>query len=148
VRGQASLNVLFGTVLLIGSSGVQPAQTVMPALEDNVWKLALVGKQRVGTMRREPYLLLESATKRASGVTGCNQFTARYQLAARRLTFTRISYTRMACLEPIEKRIENDLLSSLESAREWRIEHRTLRLLDARRTVVAQFTPATARKDR
>jgi heat shock protein HslJ len=143
----ASLGVLISVTLLADGSFPQGAR-VKPTLENTHWALTRVAKDRVGTMRREPHLVLESKNSRASGFAGCNQFTARYQLSGRRLAFSRISYTRMACLDPRESRIEKAFLSALEHVRTWRIDGSTLQLLDARGAFLVQFSTNHVQKER
>ena len=143
----AALGVLVAITWLVDGR-VLPAFRVNPTLENTRWALTSVAKSQVGTMRGDPHLVLEPQTSRASGFAGCNQFTARYHLSRRSLTFSRISSTRKGCLDPGERRIEDAFLSALGQVRSWRIAGTTLTLLDARRAALVQFSPNTVPKER
>jgi heat shock protein HslJ len=136
------------SITLLIEGGFRSSARAKRIPENTQWVLTRVAKDRVGKVRREPYLILESHTNRVSGFAGCNQFTARYQLSGPSLTFSRISYTRMACLDPSEGQIETAFVSALEHVRTWRIDGSTLQLLDARRASLLQFSPKFVQKER
>jgi heat shock protein HslJ len=119
-------------------------QSAAPAsLENTHWKLTQLGDAPVVVPYRqpEPYLILDSSTRRAGGSGGCNRFSGGYELIGERLRLGRMTSTLMACAEGMET--ERGLWLALGEVRRWRITDRQLDLLDASGNVVARFEDRT-----
>lgn len=113
-------------------------------LENVEWMLIEVdGTAAPATERKAPTLTLSSKDHRAHGFAGCNRFTGGYELNGDKLRFTALATTRMACAEPTR---EPALLKALEDTASWRIEGRTLELLDASSSVRARWTVTAIEK--
>lgn len=106
-------------------------------LEGTEWKLLRLGAQSVTVTnpQNEPQLTLQASDKRASGSGGCNRFGGSYTLQGDQLKFGNMASTMMACAQGMEQ--ERAFHQALASVARWRIEGRTLQLLDANGQVAA-----------
>jgi heat shock protein HslJ len=116
-----------------------PARTVPDApLRETRWVLRQVGSQllRVPADTNEPFLLLR-ANGTAEGNGSCNRFRGNYfSEAAGELKFSPLMSTRMACPALAT---ENEFNRALGQSQQYRISGDTLRLLDARNTLLARL---------
>ena len=110
-------------------------------LEDSRWRLVTLGGHAVQVHgdQREPWIVLESRTKRVTGSGGCNRISGGYEAGRGSLRFSRIASTMMAC-PSLE--VETQFLRALDATRSGRVSGRTLELLDAKGTVVAVLEEA------
>jgi heat shock protein HslJ len=81
--------------------------------------------------------MLNSETKRVSGLGGCNRLTGSYKLNRDQLSFSHVAGTMMACIEGMDT--EREFLKSLTEAASWKITGQHLELSDANGKVVARF---------
>ena len=108
-------------------------------LENNYWKLTLLGDQPVQAFdgQREPHLVFHSEEGRVSGTGGCNQFSGGYEIDGPSIAFGLMASTMMAC--PDGKDVDQALTAALEMARSFRKTAHHLELLNDEGTVVARF---------
>ena len=101
-----------------------------PTLEGTLWKLtAYTGAD--GKSASVPAAVEATATfagGRVSGSTGCNQYTARYDLNGQKLTVGPAAATRMACPSPVSD-VETAFLAGLAGVTTYSIDGTTLKLL-------------------
>jgi heat shock protein HslJ len=111
------------------------------ALEDSRWRLVSLGGRaiQVPANQGEPWIVLESKSKRVTGSGGCNRISGGYEAARGALRFSRIASTMMAC-PSLE--LETQFLRALDATRADRVSGRTLELLDAKGSVVAVLEEA------
>jgi putative lipoprotein len=110
-------------------------------LENTYWKAVAIGDRpaRVAENIREPHLLLHPADSRASGSTGCNNFSGSYQLSGDSLRFGKLVSTLRACVDPELNSQERAFLDALNATRTWRVTGDTL-VLSAGTGPLARFT--------
>jgi heat shock protein HslJ len=110
--------------------------------EDVEWLLVEVGGAPVPPLpgNRQPFILLDQAQKKASGVAGCNTFFGSYALDGVSLKFGPVGSTRMACPGP-EAGLESEYFKALDKVRGWKIKAGELLLLDGSE-VIARFSTA------
>lgn len=125
--------------------GVWPGETCERAVDkatltNTYWKILRLGDTEVapGEGRREPNLILRADEPRFTATVGCNQITGSYTLTGDRLAFGQGAMTRMACPAPLDD-WERQLASVLENVATWRIDGRTLELLDEAGNPLALF---------
>jgi len=119
---------------------VPPGQEIGNApLENTRWKLIRLGDKRVtmASKQREPYFVLNSETKRVTGLGGCNRLMGSYKLNGDQLSFSHLAGTMMACIEGMDT--EREFLKSLIEVAKWKITGQHLELSDANGKEVAQF---------
>jgi len=114
------------------------------AIEDVEWRLLRLADGPVAIARGAgaPSLLLESASRRATGSGGCNRFTGPYERDGASLRFGALAATKMAC-DGME--VETAYFGTLERTRSWRRDGDRLELLDERGALLAVLAPAVAR---
>lgn len=122
----------------VGVMEPAPASDGSVRLEDTRWALTKLGDSAITAAEREPYLMLQHVTRRASGFTGCNMFTGPYELAGERLIFGPVAMTRMACASSMD--IETGYGAALRDSKSYKIDGRQLALIDASGTMLAIFT--------
>lgn len=143
----AGSRTLLCFAMLINMMGSTAPAMSSPTVENTQWTLTRLANRPFKPLRRQPFLLLDSATRRVSGFAGCNEFAGRYMLSDRRLTFQRISYTRKACLETVEASVESRFFEALSRVRYWRVDGAQLVLLDGAGNRRAQFKQDSPRID-
>ena len=111
-------------------------------LEKTEWKLIRLGRAAVkgDDLHRQPQIVLDPVSHRASGSGGCNRIMGGYELNGSRLTFARMASTMMACPDGMET--EQKFLKALGQVKRWKIAERQLELMDELGTVVAVFEVA------
>jgi len=109
--------------LLVLACGGAPAK---PAITDRDWSLVAIGERlhTVGMDGKPITLRLDSASSRASGFAGCNQYSGAYTLAGDKLTFGPTMSTKMFC-EP-SQRLEDAYLGALGLVSTWELAGDTL----------------------
>jgi heat shock protein HslJ len=110
-----------------------------PKLEGTHWKLVELGGNIPAGKAGEgdAYVVLNSDGQKLSGSSGCNRLVGGYKLQQRRLHFTPIALTRMACPEPLMKQ-EQAFVEALNATTSYLIVGDTLELRNGRR-VLAKF---------
>lgn len=99
------------------------------------WKLAEVDGMNVGTSSMA-YLELDPRQTRFTGHTGCNRMFGSVDVEGRRLDFSNIGTTRMACIEPRARRVETAFVKGLENVDRFRERGNSLELYDRNRLVM------------
>jgi copper homeostasis protein (lipoprotein) len=124
--------------------GIWPGETCgarfsTEPLENTYWKLTRLGNApvHVAERQREPFIVLNTAMRRAQGSGGCNRLAGSYTVAGDRLSFGGMVGTRMACSEG--KETEAAFLQALARAERHRLTRHHLELLDATGALVARF---------
>ena len=121
-----------------GVHGAQATGSDPGSVEKVEWKLvALDGAPVTDASRGAPTITLSSKDQRVTGFAGCNQLTGGYELKGELLHFTAIATTRMFCPDPNP---ETALLRALDATSRWKVEDRTLDLIDASGKSVARWT--------
>ena len=99
------------------------------------WKLVEVDGMNVGTSSKA-YLELNRDQTRFTGNTGCNRMFGSVDVQGRRLDFSNIGTTRMACIEPRARRVETAFVKALENADRFRERGNSLELYDRTRLMM------------
>ena len=109
------------------------------AVAGSEWSLLELDARPVpgGAGGKRPTIQFESASGRASGFTGCNDFRAGYELSHDTLRFSPPAMTRMACTVGMD--LERRFLAALVATRRYRIADGDL-LLESEDGAVARFT--------
>jgi heat shock protein HslJ len=95
--------------------------------------------------RREPYLRLLSEGERVTGFTTCNNLFGRYEVRSRgRLRFVTLGSTKMACVDPVLARQEQQFMGALQAVDRFTVSRDRLILFEGRRSR-ARFVPAQPR---
>jgi len=127
---------------VVDSGQVTDAQVVN--LQDTKWILVeLMGVPvDAAKLQKKPFLLLQSAEKRAVGTAGCNNFNGSYELeeAIQRIRFSKMASTLMAC-EHME--VEAQFLELIETVDNYSLNGNSLTLNRARMAPLARFVAAT-----
>ena len=112
------------------------------SITETYWKLTeLMGKKIPSTMQghKEMYMILKKETDRVQGNSGCNTFAGSYELREpRRITFSQIASTKMACLD-FDMNTETVFLNVLSQADSYYIRGDTLQLIRARMAPLAIY---------
>ncbi len=120
-----------------------PTPPAMPPPHENRdWRAVRIGDRVLGPKDtlNPVTLMLDAATSRASGGSGCNRFTGPYQTRNNTLTFGALAGTRIAC--PSGMDVESAFLKALEGVRRWRIVEGHLELLTQTGTRLLVFEAA------
>lgn len=130
VRDSMSRNLsrLLAVAAMLAGCALQP--TSNSTLLETVWRpVEIEGKPvviRPGT--REPYVMLSAKGNRASGYSGCNNFSGRFEQSGVTLRFGQLASTRMACMP--ESDLEARFHSALAGTASFRISGESLELID------------------
>jgi heat shock protein HslJ len=111
-------------------------------LEKTEWRLIRLGRAAVkgDDLHRQPQLVLDPVSHRASGSGGCNRIMGGYELKGDKLTFARMASTMMACPGGMET--EQKFLKALGQVKRWKIAKEQLELMDGSGKMVAVFEVA------
>ena len=90
----------------------------------------------VSGRQREPWIELESRSKRVTGSGGCNRISGSYETGGSTLRFGRLVSTQMAC---VSMETESAFLRALRDTRRYRVHGRSLELLDGRGGLLARL---------
>ena len=99
------------------------------------WKLVEVDGMNVG-IGSKAYLEIDQNRNRFTGHTGCNRMFGSLDVQGRRLDFSNIGTTRMACVEPRSRRVETAFVKALENADRFRERGNSLELFDRNRLLM------------
>lgn len=110
-------------------------------LEAHDWRLTSIKGEQVkiaenATEQKVVGIKFDAQNKRASGFSGCNQFSGGYLLSENKLTFQQMLSTQMACQQ---SDIEMHYLQALASVQHYKINGNKLMLLDVNKSTVASF---------
>jgi len=117
----------------------QTEKSAAATLENTDWKLVSVGDAPIhaASEQQEPHLLLNSDSHRVSGSGGCNRLVGSYEVRGNEITFSKMAGTMMACVSGMDT--EKALQDALARTKSWRIEGRSLVLLDEKGQPLARF---------
>lgn len=110
-------------------------------LSTSQWKLVQLHGVRVPNAS-SAHLELNLNRTRFMGNTGCNRMNGAVAVQGRRIDFSNVVTTRMACVEWRARRVETGFVRALENADRFRQIGNSLELLDRNR-VVARLTAMT-----
>ena len=99
------------------------------------WKLVSVDGMTAGASTRA-YLELNAEQTRFSGNAGCNRMFGSANVQGRRVDFSGVGTTRMACTEPRVRRLETAFVRALENVDRFRQRGNALELYDRNRLVI------------
>lgn len=121
------LPALLGASLLAACSAL-PSASGTAALQDRDWVLVALGERSnpQGAGSKSLTLRLDTKTRRVAGFSGCNRYSAGYELAGSSIRFTAPISTRMACMDGME--VEQSFLASLPLVTSYTIVDKTLTL--------------------
>ncbi len=125
---------------MVGEKGAAgPVEESATPLEKTEWRLVRLGRATVkgDDLHRQPQIVLDPVSRRASGSGGCNRIVGGYQLKGDKLTFDHMASTMMAC--PGGMDTEKKFLKVLGQVKRWRITAQGLELMDGSGKVVAVF---------
>ena len=109
---------------------------VAPTLLSRDWRLVGLASSAAPSATGPSASLRLDSDQRATGFTGCNRFSASYQIEGDSIRFDGFRTTRRACTLGLE--VETTFLRALEDARTWRVRGGELQLLADDR-VLARF---------
>lgn len=110
-------------------------------LADTPWRLTRLGARLIDNPEGEAAvgMRLLAQNTRLVGFSGCNRMSGAYALDGATLKFAQVGGTKMACDDQERMLIEQDFLTMLADVRTWRIDGRSLELLDASGRSAATF---------
>jgi heat shock protein HslJ len=113
-------------------------------LEHNRWVPTHLGERAVtvASGQREPWFVLEPRSMQVTGSGGCNRFSGSYGAGRDTLRFGRLTSTLMLC---DDGGIETEFFRVLDETRRYRVQGRTLELLDDRGRSLARLEERTLR---
>lgn len=109
-------------------------------LTETYWKLTtLQGKTvKMGTnQRKDIHFVLSQENQRVRGFSGCNRFSGGYQYDPKKLTFSQLVSTRMACRQNTIS--EGQIFQVFEQTKTYQINGDKLSLFDADKHLLAVF---------
>ena len=120
----------------------QSVEGALVPLEKTEWRLVRLGRATVAgdDLHRQPQIVLDPVSRRATGSGGCNRIVGGYQLKGDKLTFDHMASTMMAC--PGGMDTEKKFLKVLGLVKRWKITGQGLQLMDGSGKVVAAFVVA------
>jgi|SRR5687768_13072293 len=104
------------------------------------WKLVHLNGANVANSSRA-YLELNAEQTRFTGNTGCNRMFGSVTVQGRRVDFSNIGSTRMACLQPRIQQVETAFVRALENVDRFRQRGNSLELYDRNRLVMRLAAP-------
>lgn len=136
---------IFALITLItGMAAAGLAQT--DRIGTRQWKLVEVDGLNVSDSSRA-YIELEPSLSRFSGHTGCNRMFGSASVRGRRVDFSNIGTTKMACAQPRVRRVETSFVRALENADRFRQRGNSLDLYDRNRVVARLIAQAKQSPD-
>jgi len=149
MRGVRSMTIALalaacGTSAAPGTAPTPSPQAAMSTtpLENTSWTLVDFGSTQarpIGPGAGGPTLRLDAAQKRASGNTGCNQYSGDYTLGGSTLRFGTLVSTRRACTDEALNRQEAAFLRVLGETAAYSISGDTLLLSGTTGSVAARL---------
>lgn len=100
------------------------------------WRLTQLNDHNLDKLNPAVVLSFKQSESRVSGFSGCNRFSASYQVSDSSLIFDKMLSTQMACEAG---NIETEYLKVLATTRSYLIKNASLTLLDANHKSLASF---------
>jgi heat shock protein HslJ len=110
------------------------------------WKLVQIDGMSIGETSKA-YVELNLDKTRFTGNTGCNRMFGAVDVQGRRLDFSNIGTTKMACVDPRARRVETAFVRALENADRFRERANTLELYDRSRLLAKLAVAKQPRQD-
>ena len=124
--------VLLG--ILLWANGNKPTAD----LQQTTWTLAKIDSKKVTAPNTQ---LILNADLKAYGSGGVNRFTGVYRLDANNgLIFSALVSTKMIGISSEVNKIENDFFSVLAQTKRYKVQGKTLSLLDKENKILAELT--------
>ena len=118
------------------------------SITEMYWKLTELMSKKISLptqAHKEMYMILKKGTEQVQGNSGCNTFAGSYQLREpRRITFSQIASTKMACLD-FDMNTETQFLNVLSQSDSYYLKGDTLQLIQARMGPLARFQAVYAK---
>jgi copper homeostasis protein (lipoprotein) len=131
------------TVVPLAFHAVRPGETCGTPFSDaepvgTYWKLMRLAETALLPIAeaREPHIVL-NAEGRLGGSDGCNRLTGEWSIDGRRIEFTQIAQTKMACPQGAEQ--AEQFRAALDRAESYRIDGSHLALYNAESELLARF---------
>jgi uncharacterized lipoprotein YbaY/heat shock protein HslJ/uncharacterized lipoprotein NlpE involved in copper resistance len=125
-------------------AGVWPGEgcgsrTSTEPVENTYWKLTRLGNTPVNITSgtRELHFILQPASRRVNGFSGCNRLTGGYSIDGNRLTFSQTAATLMACPDGMDT--ERAFLDALRQVSTVKVTRQHLEMFDASGKFLARF---------
>lgn len=132
-------------LMIFSCNNSKKAQSSSNSLEDTEWRLVeLMGKPvpKAEEPMKDITLKLSKDGNRASGFSGCNNYTGTFSSPAEmRLSFSQMAVTKKACMNGMET--EDQYLKVLAQADNYTINGNMLSLNKARMAPLARFEKIT-----
>jgi heat shock protein HslJ len=129
-------NILLIAALMVASVAAAFGQA--ERLGTRQWKLIQVDGANVSASSKA-YLELNADESRFTGNAGCNRMFGAVDVQGRRIDFSNVATTKMACVDPRVRRVETNFVKALENVDRFRLRQNSLELIDRNR-VVARLT--------
>lgn len=137
--GSTGMKKLF-ILLTLMTASVAPVFAQADRIGTRQWKLVAIDGAAVAAASRA-YLELNAEQNRFTGHTGCNRMFGSVNIHARRVDFSNVGMTKMACVEPRARRVETALLRALENVDRFRLRGNSLDLLSRNRVAMTFKAP-------
>lgn len=138
MMGQKRYLLVLAALGMLGGCAAQSAAPAGGSLVNREWELVSLGRQgaALGVGQRPVTLHVDAVAGRASGFSGCNRYSAGYELSGDALRFTAPLSTRMACAGGME--LEQGFLAMLPQVARYQVVGATL-TLSSKAGVLATF---------
>lgn len=121
----------------ITGCNLPPLNSPANSLAGTTWELERLGIQPAVPERK--VTLMFQTDNQVGGEAGCNSYGAKYSLSGDKITISEIASTMMACMEPEIMKQEQQFLTSLEQATNYKQEDNHLVLLNAAGVTILNF---------
>lgn len=139
------ITVFLICLLASALSGCNSSKDAM-SLSGPKWVLQQLGDKAVGKLQsgNEIFIRFDDAEKRVNGLAGCNRFFGGYETDGKKLKFSPMGATRMACPD---LELEGSFFQMLENTDSYRIKNQELSLL-GKGKVLATFKSSTVQEEK
>lgn len=129
----------------LASCKTSAQQKASISLENQSWTLTeMNGEKPEVSDDSKAHFLFSVEDKKVSGYSGCNRFSAPYELADNKLHINNILSTRRACMG---NNIEGQLFEILKTTDKFSIENKTLILFDKSGKSIAKFAASETKEN-
>lgn len=139
-----TVSLLGATLAFVGCQSLPgSSQPNQAQLQNKTWVATKIGNTALITdpsERNIASLQFDEATKRVTGSDSCNRLTGSFKAGKNTISFSQVASTRMACLN--NANVDQLFNKALTQVTNYKVDSKTLSLLDAQGTVVLQFESA------
>ena len=141
-----AVSLLGSTLAFVGCQSLPqlPGTTAnLNQLQNKTWVATKIGNATLITNPSErniASLQFDEATKRVTGSDGCNRLMGSFDAGKHSISFSQVATTRMACLN--NSNVDQLFNKALAQVTNYKVEGKTLSLLDAQGTTMIQFESA------